>query len=60
MIDPRNAKDFERPFKEHPRSREQVEQSCFNNQTSDSMPPTSDPAPISVESNSSSEETQKL
>lgn len=60
MIDPRNAKDFERPFKENPRSHEQVEQSSFNNQTSDSMPPTSDPAPISVESNSSSEETQKL
>lgn len=60
VIDPRNAKDFERPFKEHPRSREQIEQSPFNNQTGDSMPPKSDGAPISFESKSSSEETQKL
>uniref|UniRef100_A0A2N9FYE0 Protein MULTIPLE CHLOROPLAST DIVISION SITE 1 n=1 Tax=Fagus sylvatica TaxID=28930 RepID=A0A2N9FYE0_FAGSY len=60
MIDPRNAKDFERPFKEHPKSREQAEQSSLNNQMNDSMPPTSDPAPVSLESNSSSEETQKL
>jgi hypothetical protein len=60
VIDPRNAKDFGRPFKEQPRSREQIEQSPFNNQTGDSMPPKSDGASISFESKSSSEETQKL
>lgn len=60
VIDPRNAKDFGRPFKEQPSSREQIEQSPFNNQTGDSMPPKSDGASISFESKSSSEEPQKL
>ncbi|XP_041017790.1 protein MULTIPLE CHLOROPLAST DIVISION SITE 1 [Juglans microcarpa x Juglans regia] len=59
VIDPRNAKDFERPFKDQSRSDEQVEQSS-NNQTGDSMPPKANRAPISFESNPSSEETQKL
>lgn len=58
MIDPRNAKDFERPFKDQSRSDEQVEQSS-NSQTGDSMPTKANCAPVSFESNSSSEEMQK-
>lgn len=57
VIDPRNVKDIERPFKEHPKSCEQEEQSSSNNQTGGSMPPRSDRAPISFESKSFPEET---
>uniref|UniRef100_A0A5B7C5E3 Multiple chloroplast division site 1 n=1 Tax=Davidia involucrata TaxID=16924 RepID=A0A5B7C5E3_DAVIN len=58
VIDPGAAKDFERPFKSHLKSDEQVEQSPSNSEV-DSNPPKSDHAHSSLGSNSTSEEMQK-
>ncbi|KAK9270671.1 hypothetical protein L1049_026253 [Liquidambar formosana] len=59
VIDPSNAKDFERPFKSNSRLYKPVEQSTSNNQVDNSKPPKSDHAPNSFGSNLSSEEMQK-
>lgn len=59
VIDTGYAKDFERPFKLNPKSKELVEQNPFNNQAGDSKPSKSDYAQNSFDSSSSSEEMQK-
>ncbi|GAB4828456.1 sister chromatid cohesion protein 1 [Ancistrocladus abbreviatus] len=54
VIDPVNAKDFERAFKAQLRSHEQVNQSPQNGQVSDSKAPKSDQGPESFDSSSAS------
>ncbi|OMO65052.1 hypothetical protein CCACVL1_21583 [Corchorus capsularis] len=59
FIDSRNAKDFQRPFKLNARPDELVEEGPLNNHTLESKPPKPERASNSIESNLSSEETQK-
>lgn len=59
FIDSRNAKDFQRPFKLNGRSDEVAEEGPINNPPVDTKPPKPERASNSIESNLSSEETQK-
>ncbi|XP_021283899.1 protein MULTIPLE CHLOROPLAST DIVISION SITE 1 isoform X1 [Herrania umbratica] len=59
FIDSRNAKDFQRPFKLNARPDELAEEGPINNHTVDTKPPKPERASNSIESNLSSEETQK-
>ncbi|KAJ7967000.1 putative Multiple chloroplast division site 1 [Quillaja saponaria] len=58
VIDPINAKDFERPFKSHVLSHDHAEKSSSNNQVVDSQSRISDCAPNFPENDLSSEERQ--
>ncbi|XP_061372833.1 protein MULTIPLE CHLOROPLAST DIVISION SITE 1 [Gastrolobium bilobum] len=60
VIDPNNAKDFERPFNSHARLNDHAEKSSVNNQVSDSPSPKLDSGPNHFERASSSEEDPSL
>ncbi|KAJ1397723.1 protein MULTIPLE CHLOROPLAST DIVISION SITE 1 isoform X2 [Sesbania bispinosa] len=56
VIDPTNAKEFERPFNSHARLNDHAEKSSLNNQVSDSHSPKLDSGPNHFESASSPED----